>query len=183
MSKKGRWREGTTLLKLLPKERHTLTAHAFQTIAFNPLTTNPSLLPLNILDFHISIWLFQILQYWTQLVSMAPWIWILWVGGMISDAVKCACWALTDSTESSALYHPLNSLSTSAWSLNTVTDFYWVLSSFGHISSLPGEEGIEAAGLWCIFSLCYWQMLPREGRKAGDLVESPCQQSNWIFGK
>lgn len=76
-ARRGDGEEEQTLLKLLPEERHTLTAHAFQTIAFNPLATNPSLLPLNILDFHIFIWLVQTLQYWTQLVSVAPWICIL----------------------------------------------------------------------------------------------------------
>ena len=55
-ARRGDGEEEQTLLKLLPEERHTLTAHAFQTIAFNPLATNPSLLPLNILDFHIFIW-------------------------------------------------------------------------------------------------------------------------------
>lgn len=73
---KGRWRGGTTLLKVLPKVCHNLTALAFQTRAFNPLTTHPILLSLNILDFHSSILLVQIFQYWTQLVSGAPWIYM-----------------------------------------------------------------------------------------------------------
>lgn len=64
---------------------------------------------------------------------------------MISDAVKCACRALTDSRVFSTL--------SSEFSINLCLipynsyRFLLGIVMVWHISSLPGEEGIEATGL------------------------------------